>query len=163
LRRFLLCLLATFGLIFSGHAAEPDLVLKQSRSLESGALSLLGEHFRFEEGLLTPDNDKMMVFLSLPHGARVIIDQVTLRIDGKVAATYSYSGVEMLNFQRRSVHLLHIGRIATGEHTLRLDVKVIQGNVRAMKDFVFFKSDNPKFIDLQLAGYDVREVFATDW
>lgn len=138
-------------------------MLKQSGSLESGALSLLGEHFRFEEGLLAPDNDKLVVFLSLPHGARIIIDQVTLKLDGKVVAGYSYSGVEMLNFQRRSVHLLHVGRLSAGEHSLRLDVKTIQGNVRTMKDFVFIKSDNPKFIDLQLAGYDVREVVATDW
>jgi len=126
-------------------------------------MSVLGEHFRFEESLLTPDNDKLLVFLSVPDGASVIITQVTLRIDGKVTLTYSYSGVELISLQRRSTQLLHVGHLPTGEHAIRLDVKVMQGNVRAMKDYVFVKDDNPKFIDLQLAGYDVREVVANEW
>lgn len=126
-------------------------------------MSLLAEQYRFEENLLSPDSDRLAIFFSVPHGARVIINQVDLKIDGQSVLVYTYSASELLSFQQRSAQLLYAGRIAPGPHTLRLDVKTMQGTVRAMKDYSFVKEDQAKFVDLQLVGYQIREVFASDW
>ena len=138
-------------------------MLQRSRQLESATMSLLAEQFRFEENLLSPDSDRVAVFLSMPHGARVIINQVNLKLDGETVLTYTYSASELLSFQQRSAQLLYVGRIAPGRHVLRLEVKTMQGTVKPMKDYVFVKEDKAKFVDLQLVGYQVREVFANDW
>lgn len=147
----------------SVSAAEPEALLERSRQLESSALSLLAEQYRFEEGLLSPDNDRLAVFLSVPHGARLIINQVYLKIDGQTVLDYRYSATELLNFQRGAAQLIYAGRIAPGRHTIRLDVKTMQGVVQPMKEYVFTKEDSPKFVSVQIAGYQVREVFAVDW
>lgn len=147
----------------SVSAAESEALLEHSRQLESSALSLLAEQYRFEEGLLSPDNDRLAVFLSVPHGARLIINQVFLKIDGQTVLDYRYSATELLNFQRGGAQLLYAGRVAPGRHTIRLDVKTMQGVVQPMKEYVFTKEDNPKFVSIQIAGYQVREVFAVDW
>ena len=145
------------------HASDADTVLSQSRSVESAALSLLSDQYRLEEALFSPDADRVLVFLSVPHGKRVIIDQVNLKIDGKSVATYSYSGTELLSFQQRSVQLLYVGRMTPGKHLLRLDVKTSAGQVQPMKDYVLVKEGAPKFVDVQIAGYDFREVAVSDW
>ena len=160
-RRLAAFVVALLSVVSPGANATD--VYGQTQSAETAAISLLAEHFRFEESLLSPDNDRLMVFLSVPHGARVIIDQVVLRIDGKPVATYAYAGTELLSFQRRSAQLLYAGRLPAGEHKLRIDVKTIQGTVLPMRDFSFTKDDQAKYIELQLAGYNAREVFATDW
>jgi hypothetical protein len=147
----------------SVSTAESETLLERSRQLESAALSVLAEQFRFEEGLLSPDNDRLAVFLSVPHGARLIINQVYLKIDGQTVLDYRYSATELLNFQRAGVQLLYAGRIAPGRHTIRLDVKTMQGLVQPMREYAFIKEDNPKFVSIQIAGYQVREVFAVDW
>lgn len=144
-------------------AGEPELTLDRTRQVEAAALTLLAEQYRFEEGLLSPDNDRIVVFLSVPHGARIIIDQVQLKIDGKVVSTYSYAAGELLNFQQGGTQLLYAGRIPPGQHTLRLEVKTMQGAVQPMKEYLFAKEDSPKFLSIQIAGYQVREVFAIDW
>lgn len=162
-RRFPCFWLLMLGLVGSAQAAASDLLLQQSGGLEGRVLYVLREHFRFEERLLTPDNDRLLVFFSLPDGAPVILTQITLRINDKVILAHSYSGAELISLQRRSTQLLYIGRLPTGEHTIRLDVRVMQGNVRAMTKYVFVKDDNPKFIEFQLAGYDVREMVTTEW
>lgn len=152
-------LLSLIGLSVS--AAES--VLQRSRQLETATMSLLAEQYRFEENLLSPDSDRLSIFLSVPHGARVIINQVELKIDGESVLVYTYSASELLSFQQRSTQLLYAGRIVPGRHTLRLDVKTMQGTVRSMKDYTFVKEDQAKFVDLQLVGYQIREVFASDW
>lgn len=147
----------------SVSAAESEALLERSRQLESSALSLLAEQYRFEEGLLSPDNDRLAVFLSVPHGARLIINQVYLKIDGQTVLDYRYSATELLNFQRGGTQLIYAGRITPGRHTIRLDVKTMQGVVQPMKEYAFTKEDSPKFVGIQIAGYQVREVFAVDW
>lgn len=151
----------SFG--FSVFAGDSRSVLEEARALESSSLSLLAEQYRFEEGLLTPERDRVLVFLSVPHGARVILDQVTLTIDGKAVANYLYAATELLSFKNSSAQLLYAGRLAPGPHVLRLDTKTMQGRILPMKDYPFTKEDGTKFVELQISGYQVREVVASDW
>ena len=152
-------LLVAAGALFG----ESETLLERTRKLEALALSLLSEHYRFEEGLLSPDNDRIVIFLSMPHGARVIMDQSFLKIDGTTVVNYGYAAGELLSFQQGGIQLIYAGRIKPGRHTLRFEVKTVQGVVRPMKEYVFVKEDNPKFVHVQIAGYPIREVFAVDW
>lgn len=145
-----------------GVSAERDNVLFSSRTLESATLSLLAEQYGFEERLSSPDSDQVVVFLSVPHGARVIVDQVDFKIDGNSVAIHTYGPSELLNFQQRGIHVIYAGKLSTGKHRLRLDVKTMQGTVKPMKDYSFVKEDSAKFIDIQIAGYQIREVFVAD-
>lgn len=154
----LLFVLATFTWAGDSHA-----LLEQSRTVETETMELLTEHYRFEEALLSPDNDRLTVFLTLPHGARLILDSVTLVLDGKAVHTHYYSVNQLLLLRERNSQLLFATRIPPGLHTMRLDVKVMQGKVLPMKIFEFFKGNNSKFIELHIAGYDVREIFAIEW
>lgn len=144
-------------------AADSRALLEQSRAVETDAMEILTEHYRFEEALLSPDNDRLTVFLTLPHGARVIMDSVTLVLDGKSVHTHHYTVDQLLLLRERNSQLLFATRIPPGRHSMRLDVKVMQGRVLPMKTFEFFKGNNSKFVELHLAGYDVREVFAVEW
>lgn len=150
-------------LVLPVSAAEKNPVLAASRAIEAATFTLLGEQFGFEERLSSPDSDRIVVFMSLAHGSKVIIDNVILKIDGKPVQNYAYSATELLTFQQRSVQLLYAGRIEPGQHSLRLEVKTMQGLVKPMKDYVFTKEDTPKFVDIQLSGYQAREIFVVDW
>jgi hypothetical protein len=150
----------------SGAAAlaeEPGVLLDKFRALESATVSLLAEQYRFEESLLSPDSDRIVVFLTIPHGKRVIIDQVNLKIDGKSTGVYTYSASELNRLRERASQLLYAGRLPPGAHTLRLEVKTQQGVVVPMKDYSFTKEDNAKFVEIQIAGYEIREIFVVDW
>lgn len=138
-------------------------VLEQSRSIETETMTLLTEHYRFEEALLAPDSDRLTVFLTMPHGARVILDSVTVVLDGKPVHTHHYAVNQLLLLRERNSQLLFVTRIPPGQHSLRLDVRAMQGRVLPMKTFDFFKGSNAKFVELNLAGYEVREVFPADW
>lgn len=162
------CVLWTFGcLLFLlttfAWADDSRALLEQSRAVETETTELLTEHYRFEEALLSPDNDRLMVFLTLQHGARVILDSVTLVLDGKSVHTHYYAVNQLLLLRERNSQLLFATRIPPGPHNVRLDVKVMQGRVLPMKTFEFFKGNNSKFVELNIAGYEVREIFAVDW
>lgn len=154
---------ALFLLTATVWADDSRALLEQSRAVEAEAIDALTEHYRFEEALLSPDNDRLTIFLTLQHGARVILDSVTLVLDGKSVYTHYYSVNQLLLLRERNSQLLFATRIPPGRHNMRLDVKVMQGNILPMKTFEFFKGNNSKFVELHIAGYDVREIFAVDW
>lgn len=144
-------------------AAGDGSVFDRARTLETEAMGLLLEHFNFEEGLLAPDNDRLTVFVSVPHGARMVLEQITLHLDGKVVATHRYGVAELTRFLNEATQQIYMTRIPAGEHVLRLDIRVLQGNVRQMKSFTFYKGKSAKYIDLQIAGDPVREVAVVEW
>lgn len=79
IRRWWILLLGFFCTV-SALAEEPGKLLERTRLAESKALSLLAEHYRFEESLLQPDGDRIVVFLTIPHGKSIIVDQVSLKL-----------------------------------------------------------------------------------
>lgn len=147
----------------TASAADDDSVFSRSRALETEAMGILLEHFNFEESLLAPDNDRLTVFVSVPHGARMVLEQVTLHVDGKTVASHRYGVGELTRFLNEASQQIYMTRIPAGEHTLRLDIRVLQGNVRQMKTYTFNKGKSAKYIDLQIAGDPVREVLVVEW
>lgn len=146
----------------SGFGGDGPMI-ERSRALETEAFGLLLEHFNFEEALLAPDNDRLTVFVSVPHGGRMVLDQVTLHFDGKPVVTHRYGVDELTRFLSEATQQIYMTRIPQGAHSLRLDIRVVQGNVRQMKTYNFNKGKSAKFIDLQIAGEPVREVAVSEW
>lgn len=145
------------------HAQDDVPVFERSRALETEAFGLLLEHFSFEESLLAPDNDRVVVFVSVPHGSRMVLEQVTLVFDGKPVVTHRYNVSELERFLSEATQRIYMTRVPQGQHTLRLDVKVMQGIVRPMPTFRFTKGKAAKYIDLRIAGELAREVVAVEW
>lgn len=145
------------------QAEDTAALLERSQVVEAESATVLLEHYRFEESLLMPDNDRLTVFLSMPHGARVILNEATLLLDGKPVLRHPFSVDELQSLRDRNALLFYVSRIPPGEHTIRLDVRVMQGRVVPMKTHGFVKGDPPKFVEIQIAGYDERQPFAVDW
>lgn len=144
-------------------AGDSVALLNQLRGLEAENTSLLAEHYRFEESLLAPDNDRLTVFLSLPYGGRVILRDATLYLDGKAVLQHVFSLSDLELLRDRATKVFYVSRVPPGEHSLRLDVQVIQGVVRPMGGHEFTKGKNAKFVHFQIDGGSVRHVVASDW
>jgi hypothetical protein len=153
-------------LALPGAAARADdatALLERLQVLEAESASLLLDHYRFEESLMTPDNDRLTVFLYMPHGARMILNDATLVLDGKPVLKHVFSVNELQTLRDRNALLFYVSRLPAGEHTLRLDVRAMQGRLVPMKTHAFVKGETPKFVEIQIAGYDERQPFAMDW
>lgn len=157
---FLGVTLGTCGALASDDSFS---ILDRARKLETDGMILLGENFRFEDALVSEDNDRFMVFLSIPHGARVIVDEVSIILDGKVVHRHTYSTSELMLFQSRASQLLYVSRLPPGEHDIRIDVKTMQGKVLPMRAYAFVKERTAKFVDVRLAGAPVRTIEVADW
>lgn len=162
--RVLLALcLGMVGMAGVAPAQDGSPVLDRARALEAESLSLLHGHHAFEASLLSPDSDRLTVFLTMPHGARVILNEATLYIDGKKVLNHFFSVNELQALRDRASLILFATRLAPGQHNVRLDLKTMQGNVAPMKTHGFAKGRAAKFIEIQIAGYDIRQPFAVDW
>lgn len=161
----LVCALALAGISATGGALAQDsnVVLDRARALEAEGLSLLHGHHAFEASLLSPDSDRLTVFLTMPHGARVILNEASLYIDNKKVLQHVFSVGELQALRDRASKIFFATRIPPGQHTIRLDVQAMQGNVVPMKTHTFVKGRAAKFIEIQIAGYDYRQPFAIDW
>lgn len=152
-----------FGMAAGAHAQDSNKVLDRARALEAAGLSLLQSQHAFESSLLSPDSDRLTIFLTMPHGARVILNDATLYIDDKRVLQHVFSVGELQALRDRASKILFATRIPPGQHTIRLDVRAMQGNVVPMKTHTFVKGRGAKYIEIQIAGYDFRQPFAIDW
>lgn len=162
LAAFVLPLLG-LGMAGGAHAQDGNPVLDRARLLEADGLSLLHGHHGFEASLMSPDSDRLTVFLTMPHGARVILNDATLYINEKRVLQHVFSVGELQALRDRASKILYATRIAPGQHTVRLELRAMQGNVVPMKAHAFVKGRAAKFIEIQIAGYDYRQPFAIDW
>lgn len=152
-----------FGMAGGVLADDANAVLDRARALEADGLSLLQGQHDFESSLMSPDSDRLTVFLTMPHGARVILNDATLYIDDKRVLQHVFSVGELQALRDRASKILFATRIAPGQHTIRLDLRAMQGNVVPMKTHAFVKGRGAKYIEIQIAGYDYRQPFAIDW
>jgi hypothetical protein len=156
------CVLAlASGACIAGDSID---VLDKARALEAEGMSNLTAHYRFEEGLLSEDNDRILVFLSMPHGARVILDEIAVHLDGKPVHRHAFGVNELLLLQGRATQLLYAGRIARGDHAIRFEVKTMQGKVLPMNQpFGFSKGRTAKYFEVQLSGAPARQIDVQEW
>lgn len=157
--------LSLVGLGVAGDVQAQDggAVLDRARALEAEGLSVLQGHHAFESALMSPDSDRLTVFLTMPHGARVILNDATLYIDEKKVQHHYFSVNELQALRDRASLIFFATRVQPGQHSIRLDVKAMQGNLVPMKTHAFVKGRAAKYIEIQIAGYDYRQPFAIDW
>lgn len=158
-------LAAAMFVVSAAYASEPESasVLDRARELEAEALADMASLYAFEETLMTEENDRVVIFFSMPHGARVILSDVVLTINDKPVVSRPLSVGELLVLQGRGVQLLHATRLPVGDHRLRVDVKVAQGRVTPMQTFTFTKNKFSKFIQVMLGGSPVRQFDVIEW
>lgn len=147
----------------SASAAGPVDTLNRARVLEAEGLAEMASLYRFEETLMTEDNDRVVVFLSMPHGARLIMDELVLYIDDQPVVRHRFTVTELMQLQGRAVKLLHVTRLPAGGHSIRIDLKVMQGRVNPMPTYLFTKSKASKFIEFLITGAPVRQVDVLEW
>lgn len=162
-RSLLLAVFATAGMLRPVQADDPVATLARARAVEAAGLADLSAFYRFEDGLLAEDNDRVLIFLSMPHGARMIMDELTVLIDGKPVLRHPYSVGELMLLQGRATQLLHVTRLPRGEHTLKVDIKVMQGRVSPMQPYTFTKERTSRYLEILLTGAPVRQIEVAEW
>jgi hypothetical protein len=157
--------LAAVLFVGSASGSEPDsaAVLDQARSLEAEALAEMSSLYAFEEALMTEENDRVIIFFSMPHGARVILNEIVLSINDKPVVSRPLAVSELLVLQGRGAQVLHATRLPIGDYRLRVDVKVMQGRVTPMQTFTFTKNKFSKFIQVMLGGAPARQFEVIEW
>lgn len=151
-------------LAMGAQSEDSGSVLDRARALETESASLLLDHHYFEEELVSPESDRMVVFFSMPHGARVILTWLNLYLDGKLVLAHPYGVDELMLLQGRNSQLLFLARIPPGPHTLLAEVQAMQGQVKPMQQaYKFVKGKKAKFFELQFGGYPIREFEVAEW
>ena len=155
--------LLAFGL--SSASAETGVSsLERVRALHAKGTAVLLGHQRLEDSLLFEDNDRLVVFMSVPSGGKMILDEVVLFLNGQEVVRYPYSGAELLKFQGRGEQVLYATRVPPGKHSIRLEAKMIEGRMKPMtKPYTFEKGRGGKFVEVQIVGSPDREVQVSDW
>lgn len=165
LKRTVAGVAAAVFFVATASAGEPDsaAVLDRARSLEAEAMAEMSSLYAFEEALMTEENDRVIIFFSMPHGARVILTEVVLTLNDKPVVNRPLSVGELLVLQGRGAQVLHATRLPIGDHRLRVDVKAMQGRVTPMPTFTFTKNKFSKFIQILLSGSPVRQFEVLEW
>lgn len=131
--------------------------------LESRGIALLVEQHQFEHALLAQDPERLSVFVSVTPAASAGLEEAVLHLDGKPVARHRYAPAELARLADGAVQPLYVGSVATGEHTVRLELRVRQGKVLAMPAFRFVKRAAPRVVELEIAGDATRQVRASSW
>jgi len=128
---------------------------EQVQDIKKDVLGISAELTQLEEKLLYPSNTQVSVFVSFDKGAKIKLDAVKLKMDGKDVTYHIYTFKELEALQSGGVQRLYTGNIRSGEHTL--DVSLIDksagnGNEQQAASHKFTKSVEPKLIEIALSG-----------
>ena len=156
-------LASAVGLGSVGSAQERSSPLDDALRLEARGNRLLLEHYRIEQALLSPDPDRLTVFLSLPPGPPVVLDEAVLHLDGRIVARHRYTPNDLSRLADGGVQPLYVGSIPPGAHQIRLELKTRQGKVQPAGVHVFSKTQQPGFVEFQIAGDAGRPVRVASW
>ena len=156
-------LASSVGLSAAVVAQDRPSPMDDALRAEARGNQLLLEHFRIEQALLSPDPDRLTVFLSLPPGPPVVLDEASVHLDGRVVVRHRYSANDLARLADGGVQPLYVGSIAPGTHQIRLEVKTRQGKVQALGAHTFAKTQQPGFVEFQIAGEAGRPIRVSSW
>ncbi len=154
------------ALSLPGHAApttDNSLLLKQSRSLQTEASSLLTDLYLTEHSILFPVNDLVMVMFSQIQGARIFLHYAEFYIDDELIETFKFpmEKVELLAHYR-AVQPMFITLLPSGEHVIKVRIYglALGGNRFVEAEKVIHKGDKPLFLKLD---NQFRHIEVTEW
>ncbi len=155
LRALLLTIIAALSIGFSVDSLAADQSIQASaQKLKSEVVNLNRALFKLEEELLYPADTQVALFLSLKTKSKFLLDSIEIKIDGKIATTYLYSGVEIKALEQGGIQRLYMGNISSGPHKLTAVFNGQGANdhyFRKEKNFNFEKSNRSKFIEISLS------------
>ncbi len=97
------------------HAQELD---SEIQVLKNEVLKVNRDLQQLEEDLLYPQDQQLVVFVSIVNDGSVQLKAVRMRLDGQPVATHVYSRGEEAALHQGGVHRIYVGAIRKGEHTL---------------------------------------------
>jgi hypothetical protein len=124
---------------------------EQVQDIKKDVLAISSELLQLEEKLLYPSNTQFSLFMSVTGNAKLRLDSVRLKVDGKDAAHHIYTFKELQALQSGGVQRLHTGNIRTGEHSLEVSVLGRTGDdaeFHQVATHKFRKSVEPKLLEI---------------
>jgi len=123
---------------------------EQVQDIKKDVLAISAELTQLEEKLIYPSNTQVSVFVSFAEGARLRLDTVKIKIDGKDVSSHIYTFKELEAMQKGGVQRLYTGNVRTGDHTL--DVSINAKSDIQSASHKFTKSVEPRLIEVILGG-----------
>ncbi|WP_228257281.1 AraC family transcriptional regulator [Marinobacter sp. NP-4(2019)] len=131
---FTVIFLAVFGhtLFFPTLATANELNAEINR-LKADVISLAGEVFALEEGILHPADTQVTVFLTLARKDALTLDSVELYVDDTPVASHLYTDRELNALAQGGVQQLYTGNLPHGHHVLKTVLTARAGNDRYVR------------------------------
>lgn len=134
-------------------------LLERALAAEADSVSILLDHYRLEEELLSPDVDRLSVLLSIPAGRAARIEQVQLLID----ASRKSPALGQLPADRPLTVPLFVERVGQGVHTLQLDLRMSGGGGLVSHTLRVEKAGVARFVEFRLEGERNLRLVARQW
>lgn len=134
-------------------------LLERALAAETESLAVLLDHHRLEEDLLSPDVDRLGVFLSIPPGLAAEVEQVQLLVDAS-------SHTPALGFQKSRLPLtvpLFVQRVGPGAHSVRIDLRLTAGRGLISQSVSVDKSAGARFVEFRLQGGRNPQLAVVQW
>lgn len=128
---------------------------EQVQDIKKDVLAISSELLQLEEKLLYPSNTQVALFVSVPANAKLQLDSLKIRLDGKDAAHHIYTYKEMEALRSGGVQRVHTDNLRTGDHTLEVTLVGKIGGTepyRQVATHQFRKSVDPKLVEIILNG-----------
>lgn len=128
---------------------------EQVQDIKKDVLSISSDLMQLEEKLLYPSNTQASFFLSLNPNAKIRLDSVKIKIDGKDATHHIYTFKELEALKKGGVQRIHTGNVRSGEHSIEVTV---YGKTSGNADYQqtashkFTKGVEPKLLEIALDG-----------
>ena len=162
-RGLLLFYLPALLVLHMGAGLHAETAIEESLRLEAQGAALLLEHYQVEQIMLAPDPDRLTVFLTIPPGSPIQLEEAVLFLDDKAVHKHRYTANELALLDDGAVQPLFIGQQAIGEHLLRIELRTKLGKVQPMGNYSFSKQASPRFIELQIVGTVGRQIKVAAW
>ena len=153
------------ALLLSGAASiavadsGTEQLLERALAAETESLAILLDHYRLEEDLLSPDFDRLGVFLTLPPGLAGEVEQLQLLVDAS-------SHNPVLAVPKPDLPLtvpLFVQRVGPGTHSIRLDLRLSGGRGVISQTISVDKSAGARFVEFRLRGGRNPQLAVVQW
>jgi hypothetical protein len=114
---------------------------REIQAVKQEVLEINREIMLLEEQLLYPQDQQLLVFVSLSNSRPVDIDSISLALDGQTISRHVYSAGEKAALNNGGVHRLYVGRLDKGTHIV--DVSV---SARTKDEQQFFRQHSAKIV-----------------
>lgn len=151
----LVCAMSTGALADDGTKA----LLERALAAETESLAILLDHYRLEEDLLSPDLDRLGVFLTLPSGLATEVEQIQLLVD---ASRHNPALPPEKNRLPMTLPLF-VQRVGPGAHVVRLDLRLTGGRGVISEAVTVDKSASARFVEFRLQGGRSPRLVVIQW